>query len=162
MTGTLQIKRGVYHCVLSYKDKKGAWKQKWVSTGLEVKGNKRKAREALKELIVKYEKSGSEIKNRYDTDLSQFNSVLFTDYLMQWLEKKKNKVETVTFEGYKTLIDNHIYPYFEKKKFKLSEIKPSHIADFYENKFRNGRCDGKGGLSIRTIKMLAFIIKALY
>lgn len=26
--------------------------------------------------------------------------------------EKENKVETVTFEGYKTLIDNHIYPLF--------------------------------------------------
>ena len=58
---------------------------------MEVKGNKRKAREALNELIVKYEKSGSEIKNEYDTDLSKFNNILFTDYLMQWLEKKEKQ-----------------------------------------------------------------------
>lgn len=65
----------------------------------------------------------------------------------------------MAFEDYKTLIDNHIYPYFEKKKFKLSEIKPSHIADFYESKFKNGRCDGKGGLSISNDKNVGFHYK---
>lgn len=42
---------------------------------------------------------------------------------------------------------------------KPSEIKPSHIADFYEIKFKSDRSDGKGGLSIRSIRMLSFIIK---
>ena len=37
MTGTLQIKRGKYYCVLDYRDEKGARKRKWISTGLEEK-----------------------------------------------------------------------------------------------------------------------------
>lgn len=152
MTGILQIKNGKYYCVLDYKNEKGARKRKWVSTGLEVKGNKRKATEILNSLLTKY--------NKEELNPNP-NDILFTDYLMQWLEKNKSKVETITFEGYKVLIDNHIYPYFEKKKFKLSDIKPAYIADFYESKFKNGRCDGKGGLSIRAIKMLGFIIKAV-
>lgn len=80
MTGTLQIKRGVYHCVLSYKDKKSTWKQKWVSTGLEAKGNKRKATEFLNNLLLEYSKK--ELSSNPD-------DILFTDYLMQWLEKKE-------------------------------------------------------------------------
>ncbi len=151
MTGCLKIKNDTFYAVLNLKEG-GKYKQKWVSTKLKVKGNKYKAMDFLNNLMIEYE------EKKAATDPSD---ILFTDYLIQWLEKKKNKVETVTFEGYKTLIDNHIYPYFKKKKFKLSEIKPSHIADFYESKFKNGRCDGKGGLSIRTIKMLAFIIKAV-
>ncbi|MFR1178863.1 MAG: site-specific integrase [Bacilli bacterium] len=151
MTGCLKIKNDTFYAVLNLKEG-GKYKQKWVSTKLKVKGNKYKAMDFLNKLMIEYEEKEAA------TDPSD---ILFTDYLIQWLEKKKNKVETVTFEGYKTLIDNHIYPYFGKKKFKLSEIKPSHIADFYESKFKNGRCDGKGGLSIRTIKMLAFIIKAV-
>ncbi len=152
MTGILQIKRGKYYCVLDYKDENGTRKRKWISTDLETKGNKRKAIEFLNKLISEYSQKNLS---------SVSNDILFADYLMQWLEKKKNKVELITFEGYEALIGNHIYPYFKQKGFTLSEIKPSHIADFYENKFKNGRCDGKGGLSIRSIKMLAFIIKAV-
>lgn len=151
MTGILQIKNGKYYCVLDYKDEKGVRKRKWVSTKLEAKGNKRKATEILNNLLAKY--AEKELGSNSD-------DILFTDYLLQWFDKKKNKVETVTFEGYNTLVDRHIIPYFERKKLSLSEIKPSHIADFYESEFKNGRCDGKGGLSIKTIKMMSFIIKA--
>lgn len=151
MTGCLKIKNDTYYAVLNLKQD-GKYKQKWVSTKLNIKGNKRKATEFLNELLVEYEEKENN---------SKLENVLFADYLMQWLEKKRDKVETITFEGYKTLVENHIYPYFKKKKFTLSEIKPSHVADFYELKFKNGRCDGKGGLSIRSIKMLAFIIKAV-
>lgn len=151
MTGCLKIKNDTYYAVLNLKEG-GKYKQKWISTKLNIKGNKRKATEFLNELLVEYEEKENN---------SKLENVLFADYLMQWLEKKRDKVETITFEGYKTLVENHIYPYFKKKKFALSEIKPSHIADFYELKFKSGRCDGKGGLSIRSIKMLAFIIKAV-
>lgn len=42
MTGSLQKKNGKYYAVLNFKDKEGKRKQKWISTGLEVKNNKRK------------------------------------------------------------------------------------------------------------------------
>lgn len=151
MTGCLKIKNDTYYAVSNLKEG-GKYKQKWISTKLKVKSNKRKATEILNELLAHYEEK---------TIASKPGGVLFSDYLMQWLEKKKNKVELITFEGYEALIENHIYPYFKQKGFTLSEIKPSHIADFYESKFKNGRCDGRGGLSIRSIKMLAFIIKAV-
>ena len=47
MAGILQEKRGIYQCVLNYKDKEGKRKQKWISTNLPVKGNKRKAEKML-------------------------------------------------------------------------------------------------------------------
>ena len=55
--------------------------------------------------------------------------------MKNWLEKKKNKVETITFEGYKTQVNSHIIPYFQEKNFKISEIRPKHISEFYEFKF---------------------------
>lgn len=150
MTGTLQIKRDKYYCVLDFKDEFGKRKLKWISTGLPVKGNKRKATEFLNKIMAEYEAK----ETQPNTD-----DILFTDYLMQWLEKKKNKVELITWEGYNSQVRCHIYPYFKAKKLKLSEIKPIHIATFYENEFKSGRTDGKGGLSLRSIKILSFIIK---
>lgn len=54
MTGTLQVKRGKYFCVLDYRDENGARKFKWISTGLEEKGNKRKATEMLNKILMEY------------------------------------------------------------------------------------------------------------
>ena len=88
MTGTLQIKRGKYYCVLDYRDEKGARKRKWISTGLEEKGNKRKATEMLNKIIVEYEQKELQAKTIKGT--SQCN-ILFTNYMRNWLERKKNK-----------------------------------------------------------------------
>lgn len=42
MTGSLQVKNGKYYMVLNSTEN-GKRKQKWISTGLPEKGNKRKA-----------------------------------------------------------------------------------------------------------------------
>ena len=82
MTGILQVKNEKYYCVLDYKDENGKRKLKWISTGLTVKGNKRKATEFLNKIITEYEQKETQ---------SNSEDILFTDYLQQWLEKKKNK-----------------------------------------------------------------------
>ena len=43
VTVSLQEKNGIYQAVLNYKDKDGKRKQKWVSTKLKVRGNKKQA-----------------------------------------------------------------------------------------------------------------------
>ena len=50
MTGSLQNKNGKYYIVLNYREGEKR-KQKWISTGLDVKGNKRKAEEMLHEAL---------------------------------------------------------------------------------------------------------------
>ncbi len=54
MTGCLKIKNDTYYAALNLKvgDK---YKQKWISTKLKTKGNKRKATEILNALIAEYE-----------------------------------------------------------------------------------------------------------
>ena len=151
MTGTLQIKRDKYYCVLDFKDEFGKRKLKWISTGLPVKGNKRKATEFLNKIMAEYEAK----ETQPNTD-----DILFTDYLLQWLEKKRSKIDPITWQGYRIYVEKHIVPFFESKRLKLSELKPRHISDYYDYKFTSGRLDGKpGGLAVRTIKSHSLIIK---
>ena len=97
VTGTLQIKGGKYYCVLDYRDEKGARKFKWISTGLEEKGNKRKATEMLNKVLMEYELKNLEVettgkqKNHPVKTVDELNQcdILFTDYMQKWLEKKK-------------------------------------------------------------------------
>ena len=44
---SLQIKKGKYYAVIDFKDKEGKRKQKWISTGLDAKNNKRKAEQGI-------------------------------------------------------------------------------------------------------------------
>lgn len=55
ITASLQEKRGIYQVVLSYKDNANKRKQKWISTGILVKGNnKRLANKKLEEIKQVY------------------------------------------------------------------------------------------------------------
>ena len=65
MTGSLQIKNGVFYAVLNIKDSTGKRKQKWISTGLIVKGNKKKAEQFLNELKSQYEEMAQEKETNY-------------------------------------------------------------------------------------------------
>ena len=41
MTGSLRVRKGVYYAVINYKDTYGNYKQRWISTGLKERGNKK-------------------------------------------------------------------------------------------------------------------------
>ena len=62
VSGSLQVKDGKYYAVLSLRTneltKKGKikYRTKWISTGFEVKGNKKRAKEFLNEKCREYSK----------------------------------------------------------------------------------------------------------
>ncbi len=155
MTGSLQIRRGMYHCVLNFKDEMGKRKQKWINTKLAVKDkNKKKmAQKELNELLVKYE----------DEDFHKSKEVLLVDYLEKWFEYGNRNIDQITKEGYYTYLFKHIIPYFKPMKLKINQLKPRHVVDFYNYKSMHGRLDGKsGGVSSSTLRKFNFILnKAL-
>lgn len=64
MTGSLQTKNGKYYAVVSYKDNSDKRKQKWISTNLPVKGNKKKAEKFLADYLKKYEDKDGVLDNK--------------------------------------------------------------------------------------------------
>lgn len=149
MTGSLQEKNGKYYVVLNTRDSNGKRKPKWISTGLDVKGNKRIAEQLLREKIKEYELR----ENLIHTD------VLFSDYVLYWLNLIENSVDTITHQGYKSVANAHIVPYFKNKGVKLADIKRNHIQEYIDLKSKSGRLDGKGGLSPKTMKTHRLIIQ---
>ena len=154
MTGRLHERDGKYTVILEYKDKNKKQKQKWVSTGYEVKGNKKKAEAKLNEFIEQY---------RY-LEYNESYKPLFVDAVQEWLKNKENKVERSTHEGYKSYINFHIIPYFEALNLRFDEVTPKHIKDFYETKFKSGKYgkEDKGGLSVRSIRKLGAVLKQIF
>ena len=149
MTGSLQEKNGKYYVVLNTRDSNGKRKPKWISTGLDIKGNKRVAEQILREKIKEYELR----ENLIHTD------VLFSDYVLYWLNLIENSVDTITHQGYKSVANAHIVPYFKNKGIKLADIKRNHIQEYIDIKSKSGRLDGKGGLSPKTMKTHRLIIQ---
>lgn len=141
MTGNLQIKNGKYYAVLNLKVD-GKRKQKWVSTGLSEKCSKKERDKKFREIL-----------NRYEANPQLNNSnVLFSDYVITWLKEAKIKVDTVTYQHYENDANNHIIPYFKDLKIKVTDINRQILQGYFNTKFENGRLNGKGGLSAKTLR----------
>ena len=121
VAGHLQEKKGYFYMVLNFTDEIGARKPKWISTGLPVKGNKRRAEAMLLEERQKYTCSSA----------TPDDGTLFSDYLLYWLKLMETQVETVTYAGYQSNIEKRIAPYFRKRKITLGGLRSIDIQDFY-------------------------------
>ena len=154
ITGSLQKKKGLYYAVLNLYDDYGKRKPKWIPTGYTIKGNKKKAEEKLEQFKIEYEQK-SKIQLRDPNIYDKYKNILFCDYMLEWLEKQRGKVEQTTYIGYEQVIKGRLYKYFKAKKIKLVDLKPKHIQDFFDLLFSEG-------LSGNTIKHYrANISKAL-
>lgn len=81
----------------------------------------------------------------------KFNKVVDT-----WFVLQKEQVKESTYATYNNHIEKHIKPYFKNEY--INKI-THHIQEFINNKLKNGRLDGNGGLSPKTVKELISIIK---
>ena len=129
--GSIQAKTGrpYWYAVLELPDKNGERNQKCISTKIPIAGNdKRKAEAALKEIIAEWEeKIVDYVDNR-----------LFADYIAEWVERYKNKVQQSTWESYKKAVDNNIFPYFKKRKIKLQDLTQHDLNAYYDSLIKKG------------------------
>lgn len=130
VTGSIYERKGIYYAIVSYyvDDRR---KQKSVSTGLPVKGNKRRALEFLENL-----------KRTYETKESMENMdgsrLLMTDYMDEWLKIVKPLVERATYKSYDNMVSARIRPHFEKLNLLLTEVEPKHIKMLYDEILEQG------------------------
>ena len=126
VAGHLQEKKGLFYIVLSYSDRDGKRKTKWVPTGLPIKGNKRKAetmlQEARKTFVADY--------------VPVAEDMLFVDYLTEWLEIAKGSVALTTYASYSSMVKNTIIPYFKPKELTLIGLQPRDIQEFYTQQLK--------------------------
>ena len=60
------------------------------------------------------------------------DELLFTDFILEWLEMMKNSVETTTYASYCIVIKRKIVPYFKDKRILLKDLTPKDIQDYYQ------------------------------
>lgn len=126
MKGSLQEKNNKYYIVIDcYVE--GKRKQKWVKTGLEVKGNKRKAQVLLDDYL----------RNNTEDDIKAqilgTKEMLFGDYMLVWLESMKNSLKANTHHEYSKVVKRDIVPYFNDLKVTISELNNMHIQTYYNH-----------------------------
>jgi integrase len=130
---------GYYYVIVSWKNEKGVYKQRWMST------KTKKKTEAEKWLE----------KQRAEIALGHFvegDDAYFTDFIQEWLKTRvKGKLAVSTYEAYEGAIRNHIIPYFIKLQLKLRELKPYHFQNFYDELTEKG-------LSPSSVRRIHFLI----
>ena len=148
MTGSLQTKNNKFYVVLNITEN-GRRKQKWISTGLCVKGNKRKAEQMLRDKLREYELTPETVKS----------DVLFADYIRLWLKSAQRRVDDVTFQGYEQTANAQVIPYFEARSVKLHDVTVEMLQAYFDEKATNGRRrNGSGALSPTTLRQFKNII----
>lgn len=130
VTVSLQEKNGVYQAVLNYKDNNGKRKQKWKSTGLAVRGNKRLALQKADEIRKEFEEE-LELISLNHSKSKVIKDILFVDYMKNWLKIVKPTIALNTYGSYDQMINYRINDYFTTHQIRLKELQPIHIQDFY-------------------------------
>lgn len=127
----------------------GKRKQRWIATGLTVKGNKRKAKQLLREKLA-------EEMQKAPLPVSDMR---LSDCIRHWLTRVQHRVDEVTYLGYLHTAEKHILPYFDASGLTLRDCTVKALQVYFDEKASGGRLDGKGGLSAKTLRHHRNIIR---
>lgn len=122
VAGHLAEKNDSYYVVLNYKNLENKRVQKWIPTGLPVKGNKRKAENMLQDT-----------RKNFKIPTSLDEEILFSEFLKKWLAIVKPNLAVTTYAEYHRTIEHSIAPYFTARKIRLVDLKPKDIQEFYQH-----------------------------
>ena len=116
--------------------KTGKRRQQWHT----IKGTKRDAQRALREMLTAVE-TGNYVKP---------SKLSLGEWLNQWLVSYVSIHTTPrTQESYRYIIKTHLLPALGS--IPLDQLQPQHILTYYGRALSDGRADGKGGLSARSV-----------
>ncbi len=115
-----------------------------------------------------YAKSYLEVKKKLSIAQSQNKKALprtnepisFREVLFLWLESSKIDFKEQTYSRYRYIIEAHIIPSFGA--IKVTQITVEYINNFLSEKLKNGRLDGKGGLSVSYAQTISFVVYAAF
>ena len=147
VAGHLHEKNGYYYIILNLTDSAGKRKPKWISTGLTIKGNKKRAEQMLMEERRKY------------ANAKAGDDVLFADFMEQWLEIVKSTVSLPTYSSYVNAVKSIIAPYFRKKKILLRDLQAHDIQMFYQEQLQRVKASSVIHYHANIHKALKYAVK---
>lgn len=149
VAGHLREKSGFFYIVLNYNDATGKRKSKWISTKLPVKGNKKRAEKMLMDARRDFVIEG----------LPMSNNILFSDFLLQWLEIIKPTIAITTYSSYCNMVKKTIVPYFKERRITLAELKPTDIQSFYTEQLKRVKANSVIHYHANIHKALKYAVK---
>ena len=144
VSGHLREQNGMFQMVLTWKDSSGKRRSKSLSTGLAVKGNKKRAEKML-------------LKARSEFNPDNYmpsTGMLFTDFLEKWLGDKVADVSPDEYSDYIYYVRTNIVPYFSRHNADIKEITDEKLIAYFDNERNANGIGNKALLSInRTISI---------
>lgn len=123
VAGHLREQNGYYQMILTWKDNQGKRKTKSISTGLVVKGNKKRAEAMLL-------KAREEFKPE---NLPENASITLDDFLTKWLKDKATTMSAREYAGFAYAIKANINPYFIHHPILLPALTAKEIDQFFQH-----------------------------
>ncbi|MBR5273234.1 MAG: site-specific integrase [Clostridia bacterium] len=162
VTGHLTERNNKWYAVINLYDENRKRKPKWQNLHIEAnRGTRREAEQRLHQILGQYNTDDLYL---YDTmshsarERSRIAHMQVIDYLPEWLESHKINISQVTYDGYKTMINSRMIPFFGKfGDLKVKDITGDEINDYYLSLHNAGL---KGRTAQRHHAMLHLAFKA--
>jgi len=136
VTGSLVERGGYYHTLINaYVN----GKRRIISrtTGLPVKNNYRRALKVLEDRKKEYDESG--LSGMLTMEERRRNtSILLSEYMTKFVERKKDTISPVTYEGYTNMINGRIRRFFDPLGVTIGSLTPQLIEDFLDSIIDDG------------------------
>jgi len=87
-------------------------------------------------------------------------SLTVKELLIIWIESILINIKKSTADTYMAIINNHIIP--AMGKMSVNMVSTEYLNKFTSEKINNGRLDGKGGLSAKTVQNIVGVIKSAF
>ena len=121
VAGHLREQNGTYQMILSWKDTTGKRRTKSISTGLPVKGNKKRAESLLRQTQKEFNPE----------TMQQVCDLPVSEYFTRWLRESVMSLPPETYGRYAYDMGKVIMPYFEKKQLSLKALAPRDLETFF-------------------------------
>ena len=100
-------------------------------------------------------------KNVRNTEKNNIKiSLTVKELLLIWIECILINIKKSTADTYMAIIDNHIIP--SMGNMSVNMVSTEYLNKFTSEKINNGRLDGKGGLSAKTVQNIVGVIKSAF
>lgn len=73
--------------------------------------------------------------------------ILYKDWIVNWLDEKRNYVKESTYANYSNIVYNHLIP--QLGKYKLNSIDYKMLQQLIIDKYQIGRLDNTGDYQIK-------------
>ena len=154
VTASLQIKGDRFYIVARIPDGTGKTHQKWFSTGLEVKGNKRRAQRMLDEKVIELQAEYERSYRQAGWSVQDVADVPFVDVVDRWMARKRKTLAPYTITGYSNILAR-LRPYFQHLGLTTGEISPAVLEAYLDHLT-------DVGLSANTVAHHLTLIKSVF